>query len=396
MRVLNALFFTAVFAAFALGSQASAQDYPILPGDEIDLSVFARPDLSRIYRVRADGTISMHIMGTVPAAGRTPAELEGDVEALLAKFFSDTESATLEVAAYRPVIVSGDVAVPGAVPFYAGMDVRSAVALGGGAGSAMAVDTTSGQMRVSDEKANADLLAARLAALQVSRAQLLAASAGQTELALPDARLAEGATEPLVVAAGQLLAAREEVRQARARSQSEQVRLARDEAEAFAERHAELTAQLATLTDALAEQQKLRELGLNRSERVVELAVDVSEVRVDILESIGLEAAARQKLERAETAPAEEETRLRAELSQLLSDTEAAILETATELSRSRAFVQEFGGVSMPDDAFGGTITYRIHRRNGEAADVIHADPDTLLYPGDGLEVSRILTPASQ
>ena len=373
---------------------ALADEYLISPGDELDLSVFARPDLSRIYRVRSDGTISMHIVGTIPAAGRTPAKLEQEVEALLATAFSDSESVTLEVASYVPIIVSGDVETPGNVPFQAGIDVRSAVAISGGMADPANLDNTSSRMRVSDELANAEVLSKRLAALQVTRARLIAARDGDTTMEISDEvqkQLDENQAEPLVTAAATLLAALGEVQDARRQAQGDQLRLAREEAEAFAERRTLLNNQLDTLLKALADQQNLRDRGLARSDRVVQLTLDTSRLRVDILESIGLEAAARQKLERAASAPATDETQLRADLSGLLAETEAAILETSTRLERSRAFVREFASSADIAEEFDVSVTYRIYRRNGEATEVVEAGPDTRLHPGDGLEVVRMV-----
>ncbi|MEH6788581.1 MAG: polysaccharide biosynthesis/export family protein [Paracoccus sp. (in: a-proteobacteria)] len=373
---------------------ALADEYLISPGDELDLSVFARPDLSRIYRVRSDGTISMHIVGTIPAAGRTPAKLEQEVEALLATAFSDSESVTLEVASYVPIIVSGDVENPGNVPFQAGIDVRSAVAISGGMADPANLDNTSSRMRVSDELANAEVLSKRLAALQVTRARLIAARDGDTTMEISDEvqkQLDENQAEPLVTAAATLLAALGEVQDARRQAQGDQLRLAREEAEAFAERRTLLNNQLDTLLKALADQQNLRDRGLARSDRVVQLTLDTSRLRVDILESIGLEAAARQKLERAASAPATDETQLRADLSGLLAETEAAILETTTRLERSRAFVREFASSADIAEEFDVSVTYRIYRRNGEATEVVEAGPDTRLHPGDGLEVVRMV-----
>ncbi|MCS5603427.1 MAG: polysaccharide biosynthesis/export family protein [Paracoccus sp. (in: a-proteobacteria)] len=373
---------------------ALADEYLISPGDELDLSVFARPDLSRIYRVRSDGTISMHIVGTIPAAGRTPAKLEQEVEALLATAFSDSESVTLEVASYVPIIVSGDVENPGNVPFQAGIDVRSAVAISGGMADPANLDNTSSRMRVSDELANAEVLSKRLAALQVTRARLIAARDGDTTMEISDEvqkQLDENQAEPLVTAAATLLAALGEVQDARRQAQGDQLRLAREEAEAFAERRTLLNNQLDTLLKALADQQNLRDRGLARSDRVVQLTLDTSRLRVDILESIGLEAAARQKLERAASAPATDETQLRADLSGLLAETEAAILETSTRLERSRAFVREFASSADIAEEFDVSVTYRIYRRNGEATEVVEAGPDTRLHPGDGLEVVRMV-----
>lgn len=370
----------------------SAEDYPIVPGDTLEISVFARPDLSRIYRVRADGMISLHMIGKVKAEGRSPSELEYDIETLLTQQFSDMESVTLEVASYMPVIVSGDIATPGQVPFHAGIDVRWAVAMGGGMFRPVDVDDTGNRMRVSGELANADLLAARLAALEVTRARLIAARDGKTTL-----NMAETAPEQhnnvqdhsLIAAATALLEALDQAQNMRAEVQDDQVRLAREEAEAFAERRTLLTSQLETVLSALEDQESLRERGLARADRVVELTLDVSSLRVDILESIGLEAAARQKLESAQSAPMTEDTELQLELAELLVETESAILETTTQLDRSRSFVREYGGIETGGE-FEMAATYSIHRRSGGAARVIEAVPDTLLHPGDNLEVRRI------
>jgi exopolysaccharide production protein ExoF len=293
-----------------------------------------------------------------------------------------------------PIIVSGDVENPGNVPFQAGIDVRSAVAISGGMADPANLDNTSSRMRVSDELANAEVLSKRLAALQVTRARLIAARDGDTTMEISDEvqkQLDENQAEPLVTAAATLLAALGEVQDARRQAQGDQLRLAREEAEAFAERRTLLNNQLDTLLKALADQQNLRDRGLARSDRVVQLTLDTSRLRVDILESIGLEAAARQKLERAASAPATDETQLRADLSGLLAETEAAILETSTRLERSRAFVREFASSADIAEEFDVSVTYRIYRRNGEATEVVEAGPDTRLHPGDGLEVVRMV-----
>jgi len=385
-----------IIGAALVAPAALAEDYPIRPGDELDLSIFARPDLSRVYRVRPDGTISLHIVGTIAAAGRTPADLEGDIKGRLAQSLSDTESVTLEVASYAPIIVSGDVDQPGAVPFRPGIDVRSAVALGGGFSDPVSIDDTGSRMRVSDAAANARALSARLSALEVTRARLIAARDGKTTIEFGDdvqKQLDETDSEPLIAAAAALLTALDAVRDVRVRGQTDQLKLAREEAEAFAERRTLLNGQLDTLAKALADQQDLRDRGLARSDRVVELTLDTSRLRVDILESIALEAAARQKLERAAAAPAADEMQLRADLSALLADTEAEILQTTAQLEQARAFVREFASDRATLEEFGLHVSYHIHRQNGDETEMIEAVPDTRLQPGDGLEVVRAVTP---
>lgn len=384
-----------IFAFLAV--PALAEDYPIRAGDTLDLSVFARPDLSRTYRVRSDGTISLHIVGTIPAAGRLPAELEQDIETRLAAVFSDTESATLEVSSYLPVFVSGDVAVPGAAPFHPGIDVRTAVAISGGFANLAVQNDTGLRMRVADEAANVAIYKDRLAVLEVTRARLSAVQdgdAGPGISAVVEERTGNRPAQQLSDAADAIVAALDDQQDVRARVQADQVRLAREEADAFAERQALLNGQLDTILEELANQQDLRERGLTRADRVVDLTLDASRLRVDILESIGLEAAARQKLERAESSLASDDTDRRAEVSEALAETEAAILETSTRLDRSRAFLREFGGDTALEEDGGTRVVYLVHRRDGDVTRTMEADPDTRLHPGDGLEIARVQTPA--
>ena len=117
--------------------------------------------------------------------------------------------------------------------------MRSAVAISGGMADPANLDNTSSRMRVSDELANAEVLSKRLAALQVTRARLIAARDGDTTMEISDEvqkQLDENQAEPLVTAAATLLAALGEVQDARRQAQGDQLRLAREEAEAFAER----------------------------------------------------------------------------------------------------------------------------------------------------------------
>src|SRR2546422_11598097 len=55
------------------------QEYVIGPADVIEVSVLKMPELSREYRVSADGTIEMPFLGSIQAEKTTSRELAGAI-----------------------------------------------------------------------------------------------------------------------------------------------------------------------------------------------------------------------------------------------------------------------------------------------------------------------------
>lgn len=134
--------------ALALLSVGSARaDYVLRPGDMIRFFVAGLPELSREAEIGIDGQVRLPQLGALEAAGRTLQEFERAVgrrvEGRPFKRFDEggmpvfltlsAEDVAVDMAAYRPVYVAGDVARPGAVPFQPGLTVRAAIAVGGGA-----------------------------------------------------------------------------------------------------------------------------------------------------------------------------------------------------------------------------------------------------------------------
>jgi polysaccharide export outer membrane protein len=90
-------------------------DYPIGAGDLIEISVPAMPELQHEQvRVSGSGEISLPLLGTLQAAGRTEAQLRDDLEQRLRAFMHQPEMALL-VKEYRSrqVGVLGSVKNPG-------------------------------------------------------------------------------------------------------------------------------------------------------------------------------------------------------------------------------------------------------------------------------------------
>jgi len=107
--------------------------YHLGPGDQIRIITLGEDRLTGAFRVNDSGAIALPLLGTVPAAGLTTAELEQALSAALVKAQLIVDpSVAVEVEAYRPIFVLGEVNKPGQYPYQSGMTVVTAVAVAGG------------------------------------------------------------------------------------------------------------------------------------------------------------------------------------------------------------------------------------------------------------------------
>jgi polysaccharide export outer membrane protein len=108
-------------------------EYRLGPGDVVRIITYGEDPLTGEFRVSDQGTIALPLAGAVRAAGRTPPELEAAVAAALKKGdMLKKASVSVEVSAYRPIYVLGEVNKPGQYPYQPGMTVVSAAAVAGG------------------------------------------------------------------------------------------------------------------------------------------------------------------------------------------------------------------------------------------------------------------------
>jgi polysaccharide export outer membrane protein len=85
------------------------------------------------FRVNDSGAVALPLLGTIQAAGLTTAELERTIGADLVKAqLIRDPSVSVEVLAYRPIFVLGEVNKPGQYAYQPGMTVVTAVAVAGG------------------------------------------------------------------------------------------------------------------------------------------------------------------------------------------------------------------------------------------------------------------------
>lgn len=85
------------------------------------------------FTVDDQGNISLPLLGTVRTAGYTPEELGQHIAAgLQSGNFLRRPSVAVQVIAYRPIFVLGEVNKPGMYPYQPGMTMLTAVAIAGG------------------------------------------------------------------------------------------------------------------------------------------------------------------------------------------------------------------------------------------------------------------------
>jgi polysaccharide biosynthesis/export protein len=106
--------------------------YRLDAGDRLRVVVYGQEGLTNTYAIDAGGSITLPLIGSVPARGRTPAGLASEISARLRNGFIREPSVAVEIEAYRPFFILGEVAAPGQYPYVPNMSVESAVAIAGG------------------------------------------------------------------------------------------------------------------------------------------------------------------------------------------------------------------------------------------------------------------------
>jgi polysaccharide export outer membrane protein len=107
--------------------------YLLGPGDQLHMITFGDADLSGDFNVSDAGRLDLPLIGSFPAAGKSTEALAADIAAALRdrKILNDPH-VSLEVTAYRPIFVLGEVKNPGSYPYQPGMTTLTAVAVAGG------------------------------------------------------------------------------------------------------------------------------------------------------------------------------------------------------------------------------------------------------------------------
>jgi len=111
-------------------------NYHIGPLDNVNVIVWRNPELSMSVPVRPDGKITTPLIDDLPALGKTPTELERDMEKALAKFIRDPVVTVIVTTFVGPasqqIRVIGEAATPQILPYRTQMTLLDVmIAVGG-------------------------------------------------------------------------------------------------------------------------------------------------------------------------------------------------------------------------------------------------------------------------
>ena len=123
--------------SYAPSFVASASYQPVYAldsGDRLRIQVFGQEGLTNSYTVDAAGNVNLSLIGAIPARGYTTQDLSVAIADRLRTGYIREPHVTVEVEAYRPFFILGEVTAPGQYPYVANMTVETAVAIAGGHG----------------------------------------------------------------------------------------------------------------------------------------------------------------------------------------------------------------------------------------------------------------------
>lgn len=107
-------------------------DYVLGPSDKLRITVYGEDDLSGEFQIDGVGYVRLPLIGQVKAQGLTAGQLEARVEDALDRGYLLNARVAVEVSAYRPIYVIGQVNKPGEYPYVSNMSAVNAIALAGG------------------------------------------------------------------------------------------------------------------------------------------------------------------------------------------------------------------------------------------------------------------------
>ena len=111
---------------------AHERPYTLDAGDKLRIVVFGQDGITNSYTVDAGGNVNLPLIGIVPARGSGTAQLSKMIADRLKQGYVREPHVTVEVEAYRPFFILGEVTTPGQYPYVANMTVETAVAIAGG------------------------------------------------------------------------------------------------------------------------------------------------------------------------------------------------------------------------------------------------------------------------
>jgi len=130
---LSPFFVLVVFVLLVWPGTLIAQTiYSIDSGDTVRVTVFGEPDLSGEFSVDAQGRLNLALIGPISVRNLTTDQARAVIHDAYLDGYLRHPDVAVEIIAFRPFFILGEVNQPGSYDYVPGMNVLNAIAVGGG------------------------------------------------------------------------------------------------------------------------------------------------------------------------------------------------------------------------------------------------------------------------
>ncbi|NDW01860.1 polysaccharide biosynthesis/export family protein [Salipiger sp. PrR002] len=386
--VVGALSATAAAAeAYLLG----AEDVIALRAvawDEETASYVPMDSLTGSYKVSAEGSIMVPIVGEVRAAGQSLSDVGDDVAEALqqATGLYQPPKVALEIASYRPFYAAGLVSGPGSYAWRPGLTASKALAIAGGMlREATAAGRDAGVYR---ETSSLRGVQVDLMRLQARQARLEAELKGAEEITFP-----QGLHHPDGVEAVARTLAEEQTifeirREAAARgvaSSKALIELYQTELAGLASKLEGFGRQMQLAKEQAENLRTLSDRGAVVVSRLVSAERTLAELSSEELDLNTAAYRARQRIGETERDLQQAQATRRQEI---VTQLQEARRQIELETKRQEMFMNLVALSGLPTGEGPVEARMQVRRDGPEGVEVIAVEPDDLVLPGDVLEVS--------
>lgn len=344
------------------------------------------------YTIGPSGSLSLPFIGDLPASGKTTDAIAQEIGTALQKQFGlkDRPSASVELAEFRPVFLTGDVEKPGEYPFAPNLTVVKAVSLAGGLRRADA-----GQRFARDfinAKGDAVVYTSEKNRLIARRARLQAETDGKDGIDMPAELKDLPEAKALLASEAALKDTRKKRLTLQLQALDDLKGLLQAEIESLAKKTETQTRQLELAKEDRDKIENLAEKGLALSARKLTAEQRAADIEATLLDIDTNSLKAKQDISKAN----QDEITLRndwdAKLAQELQDTESELDTLNLKLSTSDALMSEALAQSSDAARFDpentASINYSIVREVDGQSKEIPVQENMALEPGDLIKVS--------
>ncbi|MEX2693449.1 polysaccharide biosynthesis/export family protein [Rhizobium mongolense] len=344
------------------------------------------------YTIGPSGSLSLPFVGDLPASGKTTDAIAQEIGVALQKQFGlkDRPSASVELAQFRPVFLTGDVENPGEYPFAPNLTVVKAVSIAGGlrradAGQRFARDFINAKGDAVVYTTERNRLIARKARLQAETSKSDTIEMPKELKDLPEAKA-------LLASEMALMNTRKKRLTLQLQALDDLKSLLQAEIESLGKKTETQTRQLELAKEDRDKVENLAEKGLALSARKMaaeQRAADTEATLLDIDTNI---LKAKQDISQAN----QDEITLRndwdAKLSQELQDTESELDTLNLKIATSDALMSE--ALAQSNDAArfdpqnAASISYSIVREVDGQSKEVPVTENSTLQPGDLIRVT--------